>query len=139
MYDIDKLLDDVYGSQERVTRDVIHRRAVALDLPADVIAALDTLPEGEYAQDEVTEALAQLAGPGTATMGVPPAELTDADLCRELGHLHETRADTFRHGSAQALAHHDERTALLEDEYLRRFPDREVDPLRLRAGARGER
>jgi hypothetical protein len=136
MYDIDKLLDELYGSQERVTRDVIHRRAVSLDLPADVIVALDTLPEGEYAQEEVTEALAQLAGPGTAALGVPPAKLSDADLCRELGHLHETLGDTFRHGSPQALVHHDERTALLEDEYLRRFPDREVDPLRLRAGAR---
>jgi hypothetical protein len=139
MYDIDKLLDDLYGSQERVTRDVIHRRAVALDLPSDVIRALDALPEGEYAQEEVTEALAQLAGPGTGTMGVPPAELSDADLCRELQHLHTTRDDTFRHGSPQALAHHDERTALLEDEYLRRFPDREVDPLRLREGARRDR
>jgi hypothetical protein len=138
MYDIDNLLDDIYGSQERVTRDVIHRRAVALELPAEVVAALDGLPEGEYAQDEVTEALAQLAGPGLTTMGVPPAELSDEDLCRELGHLHDTRSDTFRHGSPQALAHHDERTALLEDEYLRRFPDREVDPLRLREGARRE-
>jgi hypothetical protein len=138
MDDIDELLDEVYARQERVTRDEIHRRAVALDLPAEIIAALDTLPEGEYAQEEVTEALAQLAGPVAVTAGVPPAELTDADLCRELEHLHETRDSTFRHGSPQALAHHDQRTAQLEDEYLRRFPDREVDPRRLRAGARHE-
>jgi hypothetical protein len=138
MYDIDELLDDVYASQERVTRDMIHRRAVALDLPAEVIATLDALPEGEYAQEEVTEALAQLTGPPGTGMGIPPAGLSDADLYRELVHLHETRDDTFRHGSPQALAHHDERTADLEDEYLRRFPDREVDPRRMRAGARHE-
>lgn len=137
MYDIDELLDDVYASQERVSREVIYRRAVALDLPADLISVLDTLPEGEYAQEEVSEALAQLAGsPSVEGQGVPPATLSDADLSRELEHLHETRDETFRHGSPQALAHHDDRTARLEDEYLRRFPDREVDPARLRSGAR---
>lgn len=68
--------------------------------------------------------------------GVPPGDLADGDLLRELAHLHATRHDTFRHGSGDALDHHNERTAELEAEYLRRFPDREVDPDRLRAGAR---
>jgi hypothetical protein len=137
MYDIDELLDDVYARQERVTSDVIRRRAVALDLPPEVISALGALPEGEYAQDEVSEALVQLVGVTPTTgQGIPPGSLSDEDLSRELNHLHETRDDTFRHGSPQALAHHDERTAVLEDEYLRRFPDREVDPSRLRAGRR---
>lgn len=136
MYDIDELLDAVYARQERVTRDVIHRRAVSLDAPADVVAALDALPEGEYSQDEVSEALAQITAPGTGMPGIPPGSLTDGELCRELEHLHETRDETFRHGSPQALANHDLRVAQLEDEYLRRFPDREVNPRRLRAGAR---
>jgi len=57
MRDVDELLDDVYMSQERMTRDDLHRRAVAGNLPAEVIVALDALPEGEYAQDEVSEAL----------------------------------------------------------------------------------
>ena len=139
MFDIDELLDQVYAGQERVARDDIYRRAIALDLPAEVVTALEALPEGEYAQDEVTEALALLAGPTATTVGVPPAELSDADLSRELQHLHQTRDATFRHGSPQALGHHDDRTARLEDEYLRRFPDREVDPRRLRSGARAER
>jgi hypothetical protein len=62
--------------------------------------------------------------------------LGEDELLRELGELHRTRHDTLRHGSDQALAHHDERLAELEDEYRRRFPQREVDPERLRDGAR---
>jgi hypothetical protein len=65
-------------------------------------------------------------------LGVEPTALSTDDLLRELANLHDTRHETFRHGSADALAHHDRRTAELEREYLRRFPDREVDPERLR-------
>ncbi len=66
------------------------------------------------------------------TLGIEPAVLSNEDLLRELRSLHETRHDTFRHGADDALANHDRRTAELEREYLRRFPDREVDPQRLR-------
>lgn len=68
--------------------------------------------------------------------GVPADELTTGDLLRELGSVHRTRHETLRHGSEQALAHHDGRMAELETEYLRRFPEREVDPARLTQGAR---
>jgi hypothetical protein len=67
---------------------------------------------------------------------IPARELSADDLVRELATLHRTRHDTFRHGSDQALAHHSQRMRELEDEYLRRFPQREVDPDRLTAGAR---
>jgi Family of unknown function (DUF6158) len=66
------------------------------------------------------------------TTGVLPQDLPDADLFRELSSLYETRQDTLRHGSDAALSHHNQRLAELETEYLRRFPDREVDPARLR-------
>ena len=68
--------------------------------------------------------------------GVPAAELPEEDLLRELAHVHATRQQTFLHGSADALVTHTRRTAQLEDEYLRRHPEREIDPERLRAGAR---
>jgi Family of unknown function (DUF6158) len=68
--------------------------------------------------------------------GVPATELENDDLERELAHIHETRHDVFLHGSAQALDHHTERMTDLEGEYLRRHPHRELDPQRLRAGAR---
>jgi hypothetical protein len=71
-----------------------------------------------------------------ASTGPAAAELSDDDLLRELAHLHETRSATLRHGSEGALTNHTHRMAALEQEYLRRFPDREVDPERLRAGAR---
>ncbi|WP_432843060.1 DUF6158 family protein [Dactylosporangium sp. CA-092794] len=132
MYDIEELLDEVYTGQERISSGEIYRRAVALDLPTDVVTALETLPEGEYAQEEAGEALRQLNAATALGAGVPAAELSDEDLARELRHLHETRDDALRHASSQALAHHDERSAELEAEYLRRFPDREVDPRRLR-------
>lgn len=69
-------------------------------------------------------------------IGVEPAALSEADLMRELGRLYITRMDTLRHGSDHALAEHTRRTAELEAEYIRRLPDREVSPQRLREGAR---
>jgi hypothetical protein len=72
----------------------------------------------------------------TEYQGVPPGDLSEHDLRRELQHVHETRHTTFLHGSDDALNAHTRRTADLEAEYLRRFPRREVDPDRLRAGAR---
>jgi hypothetical protein len=75
------------------------------------------------------------SAPG-APLGVDPVELTDEDLLRELERVHDTRHETFRHGSEDALATHSRRTAELEAEYLRRWPRREVDPDRLRVGAR---
>lgn len=71
-----------------------------------------------------------------ADRGVDPAELGDDDLMRELGHLYETRMDALRHAADQAFDEHTRRMTLLEDEYLQRHPDREVDPERLREGAR---
>ena len=71
-----------------------------------------------------------------STEGIAAGSLADDDLDRELEHLHETRHEVFLHGSAHALLRHTERTAELEAEYLRRNPAREVDPQRLRAGAR---
>jgi hypothetical protein len=68
--------------------------------------------------------------------GVPAQELPDRDLLRELWELHRTRHDTLRHASDQALAQHSARMAEMEAEYLRRFPEREIDPERLREGAR---
>ncbi|HEY7100380.1 MAG TPA: DUF6158 family protein [Mycobacteriales bacterium] len=68
--------------------------------------------------------------------GVPPSQLSEQDLRRELEHVHVTRHETFLHGSHDALDAHTWRTAELEAEYLRRFPEREVDPFRLRDGAR---
>jgi hypothetical protein len=65
-------------------------------------------------------------------LGVDPAELSSADLMRELASLHQTRHDTLRHGSDAALEHHTLRLAELESEYRRRNPQREVDPARLR-------
>ncbi len=66
------------------------------------------------------------------SLGIPPADLSDDDLLRELASLHDTRHQTLRHGSDSALQHHNRRMAELESEYLRRFPEREVDSARLR-------
>ena len=68
--------------------------------------------------------------------GVPATDLDEADLFRELHELYRTRLDTLRHGSDQALSTHTARMMELETDYLRRFPSREIDPERLREGAR---
>jgi undecaprenyl pyrophosphate synthase len=66
--------------------------------------------------------------------GIPAAALIEDDLRRELKHLHETRHETFLHGSQDALDEHTRRTAELEAEFIRRHRHREIDPARLRAG-----
>lgn len=68
------------------------------------------------------------------TTGIPPQHLSDADLLRELASLHRTRNDALRHASPHALAEHSARIGLLEGEYLRRWPTRELDPARTRQG-----
>ncbi|MDP9497402.1 MAG: DUF6158 family protein [Actinomycetota bacterium] len=68
--------------------------------------------------------------------GVAAQQLADEDLERELAHLHETRHDTFLHGSEDALSFHTVRTQELEEEYLRRNPDRVLDARRTRIGSR---
>lgn len=140
MRELEATLDEVFLRQERLSRDEIQRRAVAADAPSDVINALDGLPEGEYAQDEVAESLDLITISASETeIGVPPDDLDDDDFLRELAEIHRTRHDTLRYGSDDALANHTERMEELEAEYLRRFPQREVDPQRLREGARRRR
>ncbi|KWW97977.1 hypothetical protein TH66_21765 [Carbonactinospora thermoautotrophica] len=74
--------------------------------------------------------------PGPIRSGVDPRELSDEDLMRELRHLHETRHEALLHGPADALRRHTTRMVELEDEYVRRHPERAVDPARTREGAR---
>jgi hypothetical protein len=69
-------------------------------------------------------------------IGVAAIELSEADLLRELRRLHSTRHTTFLHGSPDSLREHTARTFELEQEYLRRHPERDVDPYRTREGAR---
>jgi hypothetical protein len=69
--------------------------------------------------------------------GVPPEELSDDDLVREVTHLHDTRHEAMRGASEDAFEAHTRRMLALEQEYLRRFPeDAAPDPLRTRAGSR---
>jgi hypothetical protein len=86
--------------------------------------------------DAFGDSAAQATHSPGAAHGVPPEELDDADLLRQLEHLAATRVETLRHGSSDALEVHARRLAELEAEYLRRRPEREVDPDRLRSGAR---
>ena len=137
---IETLLDEIYHGQERKSRDEVYTQAVAADMPAPELTRLDALPEGEYSADEVMAALAELTQePDPQSRdepGVPAVDLTDDDLVREMAQLHRTRHETLRHGSAQALVRHSERLGDLEAEYISRFPLREVEPERLRSGAR---
>ncbi|MGW7365150.1 DUF6158 family protein [Streptomyces sp. NPDC054841] len=68
--------------------------------------------------------------------GVAPEQLDEALLLKELEAVHRTRHETLLHGSADALATHTQRMAALENEYLRRHPERAPLAGRTRAGAR---
>lgn len=54
---LDDLLDDIYHGQERITQADIYRRAVAAELPAELLTRIAALPEGEYAADEAADLL----------------------------------------------------------------------------------
>jgi hypothetical protein len=56
-HELDAFLDDAFDAQERVSSGDLQRRAIAADLPAELLTRIDALPEGEYAQDEAAEAL----------------------------------------------------------------------------------
>lgn len=61
--DLKSLLATAYAGVDRLSRDEIRRRAVAADLPAEKLRRVDALPEGEYAEDEVLEALHDIDRP----------------------------------------------------------------------------
>jgi hypothetical protein len=134
MGEIAAILDEIYLGPDRLDREAIVQRAVDVGAPVDIVNALFRLPDGVYSHAEaVTEAEKVSVDQGER---VPAENLSDDDLMREMDSLHQTRNSTLRHGSDSALAQHTRRTAELEAEYLRRFPQREVDPSRLREGAR---
>ncbi|BAL86277.1 hypothetical protein AMIS_10570 [Actinoplanes missouriensis 431] len=58
--ELTEFLDAAYDAQERLSSGDLQRRAIAADLPAEALTRIDALPEGEYAQDEATEALRSL-------------------------------------------------------------------------------
>ena len=71
-----------------------------------------------------------------ATLGISAGDLDDSLLMHELEQVHRTRHETLLHGSAEALGRHTSRMAELEEEYLRRHPERQVTAARTRLGAR---
>lgn len=55
--ELDDLLDDLYSGQERITQSEIQRRAVAAEVPAELLTRITALPQGEYSVDEVADLL----------------------------------------------------------------------------------
>ncbi|MEO3745610.1 hypothetical protein [Plantactinospora sp. B5E13] len=55
--ELDDLLDDLYSGQERVTQSEIQRRAVAAEVPAELLTRITALPQGEYSVDEAADLL----------------------------------------------------------------------------------
>ncbi|MGW0392671.1 DUF6158 family protein [Streptomyces sp. NPDC003042] len=69
--------------------------------------------------------------------GGPEARLLeDGRLLKELETIHRTRHETLLYGSDDALATHTKRMRELEEEYVRRHPQRAPVAGRTRAGAR---
>jgi hypothetical protein len=57
-------------------------------------------------------------------LGIPARELTDAELERQGVRAHATRHWVFLHGTAEQFHTHTQRMLELEQEYLRRHPQR---------------
>ena len=60
MRELDGFLEDAFDGQERLSSAELQRRAVASELTALALTRIDALPEGEYAQDEASEAVRAL-------------------------------------------------------------------------------
>jgi len=60
----------------------------------------------------------------TERPGIPARELSDEELERQGVHAHATRHWAFLHGTAEQFRTHTERMLELEQEYLRRHPQR---------------
>jgi len=58
---LDRFLDELFVTDDRVGREETVRKATAAGLPAVTLSRLDALPEGEYAYDEVVEAVRLIA------------------------------------------------------------------------------
>ena len=58
---LDRFLDELFVTDARMARDEIIRKATAASLPAVTLSRLNALPEGEYAYDEVIEAVRLIA------------------------------------------------------------------------------
>ena len=56
--------------------------------------------------------------------GLPASELSDTELWRQGSRAHATRSWVFLHGTRSQYRHHTERMLELEQEYLRRHPQR---------------
>ncbi|MGN9777904.1 hypothetical protein ACTMS0_19390 [Micromonospora sp. H33] len=54
---LDDLLEDLYRGQERISQSDIYRRAVAAELPAELLTRIAALPQGEYSVDEAADLL----------------------------------------------------------------------------------
>jgi hypothetical protein len=57
---LEAFLDEAFDAQERISSGDLQRRALAADLPAELLSRIDALPEGEYAEDEALDALHEL-------------------------------------------------------------------------------
>ena len=57
---LDAFLDEAFVGHERMTSADLQRSAIASHLSATAMTRIDALPEGEYAQDEASEALRTL-------------------------------------------------------------------------------
>ncbi|GAA2371440.1 MULTISPECIES: hypothetical protein [Nonomuraea] len=57
---VKELIDALYTGQERLSRLEINERMTAADLPADLMAYFDRLPDGDYEQEELVETLNQM-------------------------------------------------------------------------------
>ena len=62
--------------------------------------------------------------PEDEELGVPARELSDAELERQGVQAHATRHWVFLHGTAEQFRTHTRRMLELENEYLRRHPQR---------------
>jgi hypothetical protein len=69
---LEDFIDGLYVGTERLDRVEIYRRAVAAELSATELEVLDRVPEGEYAQDELIEAVRLLEdGPSPVERSTP--------------------------------------------------------------------
>ena len=121
---LDDLLEDIYHGQERISQADIYRRAVAAELPAQLLTRIAALPEGEYAVDEVADLLGGVhltrAWTASWTADRPEADDTDEATTSDENHAREGAGARSAPGGRDTLpepdfANEHDRTAVDRD------------------------
>lgn len=114
-------IDALFGSDQHLTKDEILARARALGWSGELQDRIKILGGYEYDRIELADTLSQPhTKPIPQSPDLPPDDLDNTRLRREVTNAHERAQEADERGSDQDRARAGQRLTELENEYLRR-------------------